>query len=88
MLGDAGRLPRRARPYGACGLETGDDHARIGMCGLLLVALWNATFAAYAAQSDACKQCRNQQRACAANYSGKTCKSEYDICMKACRSKP
>ena len=53
----------------------------------VLAALSSTAFTARAAQSDACKQCAEQQRACAANYSGKTCKSEYDICMKGCRSK-
>jgi hypothetical protein len=38
-----------------------------------------------AEQADNCKQCRDQQRACTSNYSSKTCKSEYDICMKGCR---
>src|SRR6516225_6694222 len=37
------------------------------------------------AQSSTCKQCREQQQACAKNYSGKTCKTEYDICMKSCQ---
>jgi len=39
------------------------------------------------AQSSTCKQCREQQQACAKNYSGKTCKTEYDICMKSCQKK-
>jgi hypothetical protein len=59
----------------------------LALSRLMLAVLWNATLVAHAAQSDACKQCRDQQRACMANYSGKTCKSEYDICMKGCRSK-
>src|SRR5262245_45843934 len=33
------------------------------------------------AQSSTCKQCREQQQACTKNYSAKTCKTEYDICM-------
>jgi hypothetical protein len=53
---------------------------------LVLFSMWHATVAS-AAPSNACKQCRDQQRACAANYSAKTCKGEYDICMKGCRSK-
>ena len=39
------------------------------------------------AESSTCKQCRDQQQACAKNYSGKTCKTEYDICMKSCQKK-
>jgi len=42
---------------------------------------------AQAEQSASCKQCRDQQRACMSNYSAKTCKSEYDICMKGCQRK-
>jgi hypothetical protein len=37
------------------------------------------------AQSSTCKQCRDQQQACSKNYSAKTCKTEYDICMKSCK---
>lgn len=37
--------------------------------------------------ADDCKICRDQQKACSANYSGKTCKAEYDVCMKSCRKK-
>jgi hypothetical protein len=38
-----------------------------------------------AEQSNSCKQCREQQQACAKNYAAKTCKTEYDICMKGCQ---
>jgi hypothetical protein len=43
--------------------------------------------AVQAEQSNSCKQCREQQQACAKNYSAKTCKTEYDICMKGCQKK-
>jgi hypothetical protein len=42
---------------------------------------------AQAQSSNSCKQCSDQRKACKSNYAGKTCKSEYDICMKHCRSK-
>jgi hypothetical protein len=32
-----------------------------------------------------CTQCRDQLKACQKNYAGKTCKTEYDICMKSCK---
>jgi len=35
----------------------------------------------------ACAQCRQQLQACTKNYAGKTCKTEYDICMKGCQKK-
>jgi hypothetical protein len=51
---------------------------------LIIIALSVAALAspAQGASSGACKQCRDQQRACNANYPGPTCKTEYDICMK------
>jgi hypothetical protein len=53
----------------------------------VLLSLASITTAAQAQQSNACKQCREQQRACAKNYAAKTCKTEYDICMKSCQRK-
>ena len=52
---------------------------------LLLSGLCIDNTAVQAQQSDTCKQCKEQQRACTANYPGKTCKTEYDICMKHCK---
>lgn len=43
--------------------------------------------AAQAQQSSSCKQCADQRQACMSNYSEKTCKTEYDICMKSCQRK-
>jgi hypothetical protein len=37
------------------------------------------------AQTNSCKECSDQQRRCMANYSGPTCKIEYDRCMKNCK---
>ena len=54
---------------------------------LILVGVWGADTTARAEDSSSCKQCRDQQRACMANYSGKTCKTEYEICMKSCQRK-
>jgi hypothetical protein len=54
---------------------------------LVLFGVCSITPAARAEQSNSCKQCRDQQQACAKNYSGKTCKAEYDICMKSCQRK-
>ena len=48
----------------------------LGVCGIT---------PAQAEPSNSCKQCRDQQQACAKNYSAKTCKAEYDMCMKSCR---
>jgi len=53
----------------------------------VLLGFGSITGAARAEQSNSCKQCREQQQACAKNYAGKTCKTEYDICMKSCQRK-
>jgi len=54
---------------------------------IVLLSVCSITTAAQAQQSNSCKQCWDQQQACAKNYSAKTCKSEYDICMKSCQRK-
>ena len=48
---------------------------------LVLVGFCGTNHAARAEQSNACKQCRDQQKACMANYAGPTCKTEYDRCI-------
>jgi hypothetical protein len=57
----------------------------IAAATLVLFGLCSIATAVQAQQS--CKQCREQQQACSKNYAGKTCKSEYDICMKSCQKK-
>jgi polyferredoxin len=52
---------------------------------LLSFSIINTTVRAE--QSNDCKQCREQQRACTKNYSAKVCKTEYDICLKSCQRK-
>ena len=52
-----------------------------------MVLLLSGVTTAQAQQSNSCKQCREQQQACAKNYAAKTCKTEYDICMKGCQKK-
>ena len=54
---------------------------------VVLFGVCSITTASRAEQSGSCKQCRDQQQACAKNYPGKTCKTEYDICMKSCQKK-
>ena len=54
---------------------------------IVLLSFCSVTAAARAEQTNSCKQCRDQQQACAKNYSAKTCKTEYDICMKGCQKK-
>jgi hypothetical protein len=52
----------------------------------LLLGLCSPVAPARAEQA-ACKQCRDQQKACMANYAGPACKTEYDRCMKQCQKK-
>ena len=54
---------------------------------IVLLNICSVIPAAQAQQPNSCKQCRDQQQACAKNYSAKTCKTEYDICMKSCQKK-
>ncbi len=56
---------------------------------LLMVVFmaWNAAQSAQAQQASNCKQCGEQRRACISGYSGKTCQTEYERCMKNCQRK-
>ena len=54
---------------------------------LLSSASFTMSTTARAETSDACKKCGEQQTACRKNYAAKTCKTEFDICMKACKAK-
>jgi hypothetical protein len=54
---------------------------------VVLLAVLNLGSVAQSAPSNECKRCADQQRACKANYSAKTCKTEFDICMKGCGRK-
>jgi hypothetical protein len=56
---------------------------------LITVALVGASAPrfAQAEQGNSCKQCSEQRRACMSGYSGKTCQTEYERCMKNCQHK-
>ena len=58
---------------------------------VILLALFgcvSAPSAAQAAGSDSCsKDCREYQRACLKAHSQEACKTDYDICIKACGKK-
>lgn len=56
---------------------------------LTIVALVGASapWSAQAQQANNCKQCSDQKRACMSGYSGKTCQTEYERCMKNCQRK-
>jgi hypothetical protein len=53
---------------------------------VVVLSFFSAT-TVQAEPSNSCKQCREQQQACVKNYAAKTCKTEYDICMKGCQKK-
>jgi len=59
----------------------------IAIIVLVLLGLGSTGTPVRAAAADACKQCRDQQRACMSNYAGPTCKTEFERCMKSCRRK-
>jgi hypothetical protein len=56
---------------------------RVAIIVALLLGLLGANNPVQAQST--CAQCRDQLRACQKNYAGKTCKTEYDICMKGCK---
>jgi hypothetical protein len=53
---------------------------------IFLIGLSAPRFA-QAQQANSCKECSDQRRACMSGYSGKTCQTEYDRCMKNCQRK-
>ncbi|WP_271672398.1 hypothetical protein [Bradyrhizobium sp. CCBAU 51627] len=38
-----------------------------------------------AARAQTCKVCAEQRAACMKNYAGPACKTEYQMCLKACK---
>lgn len=54
---------------------------------LLLLVISGAGHSVQAAAANGCKECSDHRKRCLANYPGPTCKTDYDICMKACRKK-
>jgi hypothetical protein len=56
---------------------------RVVFAIVLLSVSWIGV--ASAAQSNSCKQCSDDRRACMTGYSGKTCQIAYERCMKACK---
>jgi len=51
---------------------------------IILIGL-SAPQLAQAQAANSCKECSDQRRACMSGYSGKTCQTEYDRCMKNCK---
>ena len=50
---------------------------------MVLLGFLSANNPVYAQST--CTQCRDQLKACQKNYAGKTCQTEYNICMKGCK---
>lgn len=60
----------------------------VALIFLALFACMGMLRVAHAAGSDGCrKDCRDYQQACLKAHSQGACKTDYDICMKACRKK-
>jgi hypothetical protein len=53
---------------------------------IVLIGVSSSRFA-QAEQSNSCKQCSDQRRACMSGYSGKTCQIEHERCMRSCQHK-
>ena len=66
------------------------DRRRLHL-GVLIVLVFVAGLSqpgiCWAQASGTCKQCGDQRRTCMSNYSGPTCQTEYDRCMKTCQKK-
>jgi hypothetical protein len=57
------------------------------MRALTLLILFGALAGINAAYGQtSCKVCADQQKACMKNYAGPTCKTEYRMCMKSCKT--
>ena len=54
---------------------------------VVLGALFGVVNPVHAQKIDACKECRDFQRACAKAHSQTACKTDYDICIKHCQQK-
>ena len=60
---------------------------RVVLLVLALVGCISAPSAAQAASDSCTKDCRDFQQACLKAHSQAACKTDYDICMRACRKK-
>lgn len=49
------------------------------------VALAGLLAGAHAGSAQTCKVCTEQRSACMKNYAGPACKTEYQMCRKACK---
>ena len=59
----------------------------LSVCAVALVGASLLGASAASGQAKACKECGEYRKRCMANYPGPTCKTDYDICMKACAKK-
>jgi hypothetical protein len=69
--------------------ENGEDYSMrifISLTIIVFIGL-SAQNLAQAQPANSCKQCGDQRRACTSGYSGKTCQTEYERCMKNCQHK-
>jgi hypothetical protein len=56
------------------------------ICAIMLLLVTGAFASLDGARAQtSCKVCADQQKACMKNYAGPTCKSEYQMCLKACK---
>jgi hypothetical protein len=61
---------------------------KVVVVSLAVLGCVGALSVAHAAGSDSCsKDCRDYQQACLKAHSQAACKTDYDICIKACRKK-
>jgi hypothetical protein len=75
-----------ARPIGR---PRGEEVAMrfIGIVILALLGICSLNNPLQAQSAIKCADCREHLRVCKSNYSENTCRTEYEICMKACQQK-
>lgn len=65
----------------------GEWRTRVAIVLAMSLVIYLAGEIAQAQRSESCKVCSEQQGACMKNYAGKTCKTEYEMCLKSCQRK-
>lgn len=58
---------------------------RMRNLAVTMFALAGLLASEHAAKAQTCKVCAEQRAACKKNYDGPACKTEYQMCLKACK---
>ena len=77
---------------GRCNIDDGaaavtHREIRMRVLALALSVLTGLLVPDRTARAQSCKVCAEQQKACMKNYAGPACKTEYQMCLKSCKSR-